>query len=79
MINAGLPNITGHVDGYMNMKTTWSVNNAITIDNISTGYGGNEDGYYHALYFDASKSNSIYGNSTTVQPLSLTAIYAIKY
>ena len=31
------------------------------------------------IVFDASNSNSIYGNSSTVQPASLTAIYAIKY
>ena len=33
-----------------------------------------------ALYFDASRSNNlIYGNSTTVTPLSLSAILIIKY
>ena len=31
------------------------------------------------LMFDASKSNSIYGNSTTVQPPALTMRYIIKY
>ena len=31
------------------------------------------------IYFYASDSNDIYGNSSTVQPPSLTAIYAIKY
>lgn len=29
--------------------------------------------------FDASRSNSIYGNSTTVQPKSLIFNYVIKY
>ena len=28
---------------------------------------------------DASRSNSVYGSSETVQPLSLTAIFYIKY
>lgn len=31
------------------------------------------------LRFDASKSNSIYGNSTTVQPPAVTMRYIIKY
>lgn len=31
------------------------------------------------ISFDASKSNVIYGNSTTVQPPALTMIYCIKY
>ena len=30
-------------------------------------------------YFDASKSNSIYGNSTTVQPQALNVKFIIKY
>lgn len=32
-----------------------------------------------SLYFDASKSNAIYGKSTTVQPPALTMRYIIKY
>ena len=31
------------------------------------------------FYFYASLSNSIYGNSTTVTPLSITTAFAIKY
>ena len=31
------------------------------------------------IYLDASRSNSIYGGSSTVQPNSLTARYYIKF
>ena len=31
------------------------------------------------MYFDASRSNSIYGNYDTVQPNAITARYYIKY
>ena len=34
---------------------------------------------YSAGLFDASKSNSIYGASSTVQPPALTAKFLIKY
>ena len=34
---------------------------------------------YETLHFDASRSNSIYGNSNTVQPPALTLLPCIKY
>ena len=34
---------------------------------------------YNSVSFNANKSNSIYGNSTTVQPPALTMRYIIKY
>lgn len=73
-IEAGLPNIEGNV---------YSVWNSTTFDNTSTYEGalslggqvtrGSQAGsgyadYLNSLDFDASQSNSIYGNSTTVQP-----------
>ena len=42
--------------------------------NGSTGEGAD-----NKVIFDASRSNSIYGTSTTVQPASLTTRYYIKY
>lgn len=80
--NAGLPNITGQAttqwfanpndlpNGYQSDKNywfgainvhTWSSHSQNTID----ARGGKYDA---KLYFDASKSNSIYGSSNTVQP-----------
>ena len=78
--SAGLPNITGHVDGYMNLRgTSFPNNNAFTVENMSKGYGGNVDDFYHSLLFNASLSNPIYGNSETVQPPALTLLPCIKY
>lgn len=39
--------------------------------------GANAGGF--PLYFDASKSNAIYGTSDIVQPPALTMKYIIKY
>ncbi len=84
---AGLPNITG-------TGTRWGGNSSahgLVIDEAtgalktvktttsqllgSTAYGGEK---FYTDDFDASLSNSIYGNSTTVQPDALTARYIIK-
>ena len=44
-----------------------------TVNNIDSEF------IYSAGRFDASKSNSIYGASSTVQPPALTMHYIIKY
>lgn len=52
------------------------------LDRDLTGFPITSALYQSALYrysFNASSSNSIYGNSTTVQPPALTMIYCIKY
>ena len=78
-MDAGLPNITGKFYHDTNAISTLSgaffsytrgssrnlQNDAV---NASSGY----------VNFDASKSNSIYGKSTTVQPPALTMVYIIK-
>ena len=81
--SAGLPNITGWAN------IVFDSNSKILTDDVSgvfystwknTNGGGN--GSVHAagnLTFNASRSNSIYGNSTTVQPPALTMRYIIKY
>lgn len=75
-IPAGLPNITGNVsisclwrnsDSNGALSTTGGTKK-ITYDNRDAN-----GPYIDNLYFDASSSNSIYGNSNTVQPK------AIKY
>lgn len=84
---AGLPNITGSVGRepttagiapYYVLDTKsgaldYSLGNFREVDS-TTGIvsGGSE------ISFDASKSSSIYGNSTTVQPPALTTRYIIK-
>lgn len=74
---AGLPNITGSFkiwkfNDYLNgaFSTTFMGEHANTHD------GGSDPDW--KVYFDASKSNSIYGKSSTVQPASLILLPIIK-
>lgn len=66
-IAAGLPNITGSI-----ASSTGQMYSATGAFNISgTVYGqlhGGFNGNLDKAYFDASRSSSIYGKSTTVQP-----------
>ena len=87
VFGAGLPNITGFYD--------YCSNQGSYIGNINDNYGGaffnraknwgdtisNGGGRDNLAKpgFDASLSNSIYGNSTTVQPPALTCLICIKY
>ena len=75
-VKAGLPNITGSLISKPNYgpirgaKSTLSQSGALkTIedDDDWVGYAANK-GSTFSLYFDASKSNAIYGASNTVQP-----------
>lgn len=67
-VEAGLPNITGRMSGvYNEMRGEYKalyygeINNATKISSAAWEKG-------MALFFDASRSNPIYGASTTVQP-----------
>lgn len=74
---AGLPNITGNISAFKS-----SISGAFVGSNNTSRYDGwndNEDEYAVSTSFDASRSNSIYGASTTVQPPAMTVIYCIKY
>lgn len=72
LIEAGLPNITG----------TFGIDYAICTGAFyqagsqkgSNNAGGSSDAI---TYFDASRSSSIYGNSTTVQPQAIKVLYYI--
>lgn len=77
-VNAGLPNITGSVQP-AHGKSVWvetvggsgafynySYATNCGVLSYSSTAGGN-----NSIAFDASRSNSIYGNSTTVQPPSI--------
>lgn len=82
--DAGLPNITGV--GPRISEEIWNgvgASGAIYFNNSYTGSGGeNGDREFRnqvGWNFDASKSNSIYGGSSTVQPKSLTLLPCIKY
>jgi len=77
-INAGLPNITGHIQaGRRNGSNR--TDGAFAEDKQIDGFALSVDkdsGWYS---FNASRSSSIYGNSTTVQPPALTCLICIKY
>ena len=66
--NAGLPNITGSIDPYVDMNRNWS--GAFSVNKTAptnpSGTSGNGSGSH--VMFDASKSNDIYGASDTVTP-----------
>lgn len=77
-VEAGLPNITGnlHLVTGSNGCTGSFYSISSTISRISANVVANAN---HSIGFSASKSTSIYGNSTTVQPSSLVLNYVIKY
>ena len=91
---AGLPNIDGGFTIGIYTNASVSLTPAVPYTNTSGAFhrsdsttttkyftaGGNvTDNINHRVLFDASHSNSIYGNSTTVQPPALTMQYIIKY
>lgn len=65
-ITAGLPNITG----YFGLDKTQTDGSLFKLDTATQFNGSNESGGSkdYKVTFDASKKNSIYGNSSTVQP-----------
>lgn len=67
LVEAGLPNITGNTGGCVNNGTPRGCFYQST--QVSTAGGGS--GKFYENGFDASRSSSIYGNSTTVQPQSI--------
>lgn len=73
---AGLPNIEGKLT---RSAVIDSASGAFSISN--NGWNGGREDWSACVdvLLDASKSNSIYGNSTTVQPPALTMRYCIKY
>jgi hypothetical protein len=68
-VAAGLPNITGTWGGAVSAFVSQFGTGAIEHTNVSGGYGlGTGGGGGTGFNFDASRSSSVYGNSTTVQP-----------
>lgn len=74
VIKAGLPNITGWICG------GWMSGYGVFANNGYAQASGDGHGYppSDSCTFDASRSSSIYGNSTTVQPPAVTVRYFIK-
>lgn len=79
LVEAGLPNIKASLNNYQN-KTgiNASSNSALYFGSSSNTLplGASSSGFT-GLYFDASRSNSIYGNSSTVQPQAIKVLYYI--
>ena len=74
---AGLPNITG-LNASIRINSTASEPSGAFYRDKTANYAGNTEDSGTTISFDASKSNSIYGNSDTVQPPALTMVYIIK-
>ncbi len=80
--NAGLPNITGSYPRCPHEQNLYQEpTGAFGMAGPSPEVPGvsSESSNTRGLSFDASRSNSIYGGSTTVQPKSLTVRAIIKY
>jgi microcystin-dependent protein len=88
--SAGLPNIVASIDEFGSVSESnspislggSSVDGAFYKQNQGSAFYLNQPQTvttYTGLGFDASRSNSIYGNSNTVQPPALTMRYIIKY
>lgn len=80
VIAAGLPNITGILSTYRGCTDTktGAFSESTATAEAYTG-GAKWAGYMIIPSFDASKSNAIYGKSSTVQPPALQTLIIIKY
>lgn len=76
LVEAGLPNITG-TSQFAATGSQYSGEGAFTKSVSGTAVAGSSIGTYWKPYLDASDSNSIYGNSDTVQPQSIKALLYI--
>ena len=84
-IEAGLPNITGTypfgADGYNHTATSADPGGGAIYfkgqwtDNNHGSWGNTQEYSWIQAHFDASKSNSIYGASSTVQPPAIYVIF----
>ena len=83
-VEPGLPNITGNffvgnIQYQSGNEYGGSVNGAFTRTNGSGVQGASWTARGTTYNFNASRSNAIYGKSTTVQPPAIVVNYFIKY
>ena len=86
-LEAGLPNLEGGIDNLADFFDECSpaesgVLRVVRRTLANNGIGNISDGNRYigtGITFNASRANSIYGRSTTVQPPALTMIAQIKY
>ena len=74
---AGIPNIQGKAwswNSMTDMSVCFGGVPYIPSDTYNEGHSGTS-----SMLFNASRSNSIYGSSSTVTPLSLSCRMLIKY
>ena len=75
---AGLPNITGYISG--DDYKMAQIGGAFYFSGTASGnHQETVGGSFNIVRFDASRSSSIYGKSTTVQPPSQIVHVCIKY
>ena len=68
-VESGLPNITGTLSDVMGSFYAYpSGSGAFSVKGIGRSLENGSSGNYGNISFDASKSNAIYGRSSTVQP-----------
>ena len=82
MLEAGLPNITGDTALRFSSSQSNLLKGAFYTDpNDISQRGAWETGTEknNAIFFCASRSNSIYGNSSTVQPPAISLIPQIRF
>ncbi|MBR1988342.1 MAG: tail fiber protein [Clostridia bacterium] len=81
-VSAGLPNITGY-GGYTEGDRTYTVKTTGAFvkggkSPLALTGAYTSSGYYNKIEFNASNSNSIYGNSSTVTPPSVKLLPCMK-
>ena len=78
LVEAGLPNITGTLVEFGHGTGSASTSGAFRTTYTSQAGSASGSGLsYHDTTFDASRSSSIYGNSSTVQPQTIKVLYYI--
>lgn len=82
-ISAGLPNISGSLAGAIGTNTDNSSSGALDWNSKSQYWMAAKENASNkgkeTILFNASRSNSIYGNSNTVQPPAVKLLPIIKY
>ena len=78
-LQAGLPNITGTLTNTLKYNYANSTGALYAEATAQAGNLGNNSSNQRTIGIDASLCNSIYGNSTTVQPPALTTRLYIKF
>lgn len=79
VLEAGLPNISGHTWGTIyGSFATPSGPFTYQLEHSGVGNGMLDNYAAYWIYFDASRCSSVYGKSTTVQPPAVTVRWLIK-